>query len=396
LHLSWTPARAQQYSRAFNFTRQQQTSPCSCIESWAHIQCTLSCTPLLTCTPQPQPQPPPPLAPCVHTQGLQPCEGHELATGETTTKGLETLAAFAADSVKAGARFAKWRAVLRIDESKGFPSEQAVQLNAQQLAEYAAVCQAAGLVPVVEPEILIEGPHSAEVFGAVTERVVGATVAQMWQKGVQLEGCLLKPQMVIPVRGSGDGAGAGRGQGLGMLILLGCAIKGLTCVDGCKLQQWLLIFVVCTVCPLSARQASLCEPRQLHKPSTDVAECTPGPALLCQRASTHLHSSLYDMYIQCFTCLSHTLCTSPLPEPPVYPHTPWSQGASYPGPRSTPAEVAAATLTSLRRVVPAAIPGIMFLSGGQSEEEATVNLNALNQLGGGPGPGGQHTTGAQR
>lgn len=74
-----------------------------------------------------------------------------------------------------------------------------MQLNAEQLAQYAAVCQAARLVPIVEPEILIEGPHSAAVFGGVTERVIGATMAQMWQKGVQLEGCLLKPQMVIPV-----------------------------------------------------------------------------------------------------------------------------------------------------------------------------------------------------
>jgi fructose-bisphosphate aldolase class 1 len=133
-------------------------------------------------------------------QGLQPFEGHELATGETSTRGLETLANFAAESAKAGARFAKWRAVLRIDESKAYPSKRAVQLNAEQLADYAVVCQAAGLVPIVEPEILIEGPHSAAVFGGVTERVIGATVAQMWQKGVQLEGCLLKPQMVIPVR----------------------------------------------------------------------------------------------------------------------------------------------------------------------------------------------------
>jgi fructose-bisphosphate aldolase class I len=132
-------------------------------------------------------------------QGLQPFEGHELATGETSTRGLETLANFAAESAKAGARFAKWRAVLRIDESKGYPSERAVQLNAEQLADYAVVCQAAGLVPIVEPEILIEGPHSAAMFGGVTECVIGATVAQMWQKGVQLEGCLLKPQMVIPV-----------------------------------------------------------------------------------------------------------------------------------------------------------------------------------------------------
>lgn len=77
-------------------------------------------------------------------QGLQPFEGHELSTGETSTRGLETLAGFAADSFKAGARFAKWRAVLRVDQGKGYPSEQAVQLNAQQLADYAAICLAAG------------------------------------------------------------------------------------------------------------------------------------------------------------------------------------------------------------------------------------------------------------
>lgn len=147
-------------------------------------------------------------APTTHTisshlytsmQGLQPFEGHELATGETSTRGLETLATFADESFKAGARFAKWRNVLRIDESKGYPSERAVEINAEQLAKYAVACQVAGLVPIVEPEILIEGPHSAGVFGGVTERVIGATVAAMWREGVQLEGCLLKPQMVIPV-----------------------------------------------------------------------------------------------------------------------------------------------------------------------------------------------------
>jgi len=141
-------------------------------------------------------------------QGLEPFEGHDPSTGETSTRGLETLAAFAAESAKAGARFAKWRAVLRVDEAKGFPSERAVQLNAQQLADYAAVCQAAGLVPIVEPEILIQGPHSAQVFGGVTERVIGATVAQLWQKNVQLEGCLLKPQMVIPVSTAAAAAAA--------------------------------------------------------------------------------------------------------------------------------------------------------------------------------------------
>lgn len=87
-----------------------------------------------------------------------------------------------------------------MDEVRGFPSEAAVEANAQQLASYAAVCQAAGLVPIVEPEVLIDGPHSAAAFGAASERVIGACVTQLWRAGVQLEGCLLKPQMVIPVR----------------------------------------------------------------------------------------------------------------------------------------------------------------------------------------------------
>jgi hypothetical protein len=84
-------------------------------------------------------------------------------------------------------------------------------------------------------------------------------------------------------------------------------------------------------------------------------------------------------------CLAHNVCAAP-PQTTLCP-----QGASFPGPRSSPAEVASSTLSSLRRVVPPAIPGIMFLSGGQSEEEATVNLNAINtlvgDLGGGRGGG---------
>jgi fructose-bisphosphate aldolase class 1 len=61
-------------------------------------------------------------------------------------------------------------------------------------------CNTAGLVPIVEPEVLIDGTHSAAEFGQVCERVIGATVAQLWRQGVQLEGCLLKPQMIIEVR----------------------------------------------------------------------------------------------------------------------------------------------------------------------------------------------------
>ncbi|KXZ43103.1 hypothetical protein GPECTOR_102g56 [Gonium pectorale] len=169
--------------------------------------------------------------------------------GETYTRGLEGLEAACREYVAAGAKFAKWRATIKVSDV--LPTDLAVERNADDLARYAKICQECGLVPVVEPEILIDGAHSQERFGAVTERVVGATVAALWRHGVALEGCLLKPQMVIP----------------------GAEAEG-----------------------------------------------------------------------------------GPLP----------------------PGQVARATVAALRRVVPPAIPGIMFLSGGQSEEEATANLNAIN------------------
>lgn len=181
-------------------------------------------------------------------EGLAPLP--DGADGETYTKGLEGLEAACREYVAAGAKFAKWRATLKVTDV--LPSDVAVQRNADDLARYAKICQDCGLVPVVEPEILIDGAHSMERFGAVTERVVGACVAALWRHGVALEGCLLKPQMVIP-------------------------------------------------------------------------------------------------------------------------------GAEAEGPRPAPEEVAKHTVAALRRVVPPAIPGIMFLSGGQTEEEATRNLDAVNR-----------------
>mmetsp|Transcript_12968 Transcript_12968/g.22897 ORF Transcript_12968/g.22897 Transcript_12968/m.22897 type:complete len:358 (-) Transcript_12968:780-1853(-) len=180
-------------------------------------------------------------------EGLQPLAGG--LEGETWTKGLDTLADAAKEYAQAGAQFAKWRATIKIQE--GGPSEGAILRNAEDLATYAAISQAAGLVPIVEPEILIDGVHDIARFQQVTERVIAETVTQMWRKGVLLEGSLLKPQMVLP-------------------------------------------------------------------------------------------------------------------------------GADHSGPKPSSAEVALRTVTALRRVVPAAIPGILFLSGGQSEEEATINLDAIN------------------
>jgi fructose-bisphosphate aldolase class I len=181
---------------------------------------------------------------------------HGGAAGETWTTGLDGLAARCALFREAGARFAKWRAVLRIDPAGGAPSELALREAARGLAFYAATCQAAGLVPIMEPEVLADGAHDAHACAAATERALGALFAACASHGVRLEGALLKPNMVTP----GDGA---------------------------------------------------------------------------------------------------------------------------PGGRPPPADVAAATLRVLRRTVPPALPGVLFLSGGQPERVASANLDAMARA---PGP----------
>lgn len=168
--------------------------------------------------------------------------------GEKTTQGLDGLAARFDEYRELGARFAKWRAVLSISDD--LPSAHAIEVNAHALARYAAICQAQGLVPIVEPEVLMDGAHTLERCAQVTEAVLHTVFSALHAHGVVLECMLLKPNMVV----SGS-------------------------------------------------------------------EC---------------------------------------------PH------------QATVDEVAAATLTCLRRTVPAAVPGIMFLSGGQADETATENLNAIN------------------
>lgn len=169
---------------------------------------------------------------------------------ETYTQGITDLDERCKKYYAAGARFCKWRAVLRI--SNNTPSPAAIAENAFTLAKYAAISQANGLVPIVEPEILMDGDHDLEVCRAVTEKVVAACYKALNDQHVLLEGTLLKPNMVSP--------GA-----------------------GCKV-------------------------------------------------------------------------------------------------RATPQQVAVATVTALSRTVPPAMPGVTFLSGGQSEEEATVHLNEINRV----------------
>ncbi len=171
---------------------------------------------------------------------------------ETVTEGLDGLRDRLAEYVELGARFTKWRGVYRIGED--MPSAACITTNAHALARYAALSQEAGLVPIVEPEVLMDGDHDIEVCDLVTEEVLRAVFNELAVQGVVLEGMLLKPNMVIS------------GQD----------------------------------CP--------------------------------ERAGVE--------------------------------------------------EVAALTLRCLRRVVPAAVPGIVFLSGGQSDEEATLHLNAMNKMAG--------------
>jgi len=177
--------------------------------------------------------------------GAKEMAGHP---GEKITEGLDGLRGRLAEYSQMGARFAKWRAVITIAD--GIPSRGCIEANAHALALYAALCQEAGLVPIVEPEVLMDGDHTLERCRVVTEDVLRTVFNQLYTQRVMLEGMILKPNMVLP---------------------------GLTC------------------------------PRQ---ESVD--------------------------------------------------------------------EVAGATVRTLSRAVPAAVPGIAFLSGGQSAELASARLNAMN------------------
>ena len=178
-----------------------------------------------------------------------------LYPGEKITEGMDGLGDLLAEYRQMGARFAKWRAVIEIDETS-IPSAFGIRVNAHLLARYAALCQELDLVPIVEPEVLMDGAHGIERCEAVTAQVLEAVFAELDAHRVLFEGMLLKPNMVI----------AGK------------------------------------KCP---RQASV-------------------------------------------------------------------------------QEVAEATIRCMKRYVPAAVPGVVFLSGGQSAEEATDNLNAMNAMGAHP------------
>ena len=125
--------------------------------------------------------------------GAKEMAGHP---GEKITEGLDGLRARMAEYALMGARFAKWRAVISVGD--GIPSRGCIEANAQALARYATLCQEAGLVPVVEPEVLMDGEHTLERCGEVTEEVLRTVFSQLYAQRVTLEGMILKPNMVVP------------------------------------------------------------------------------------------------------------------------------------------------------------------------------------------------------
>lgn len=175
---------------------------------------------------------------------------------EKITKGLEGLPERLKEYASIGAKFAKWRTVITINENysqtDGLPTEENLKITARDLAQYAKYCQEAGIVPIVEPEVLMDGSHKIEKCEEVTEKTLNYLFEELNKVKVQIEGIILKPNMIVPGKNSGQ--------------------------------------------------------------------------------------------------------------------------------KTSPEEVAKATISLFKKVLPENLPGIVFLSGGQSEVEATENLNAMNQI----------------
>ncbi|GHA85953.1 fructose-bisphosphate aldolase [Algimonas arctica] len=130
--------------------------------------------------------------------GITPLAGRP---GETITQGLDGLRERLAEYYELGARFAKWRAVIEIshpDVAVGrTPTEGGIKANTHALGRYAALCQEAGIVPIVEPEVLMGGAHSVERCHEVTERALNSLFTELYEQGVALEATILKPNMVV-------------------------------------------------------------------------------------------------------------------------------------------------------------------------------------------------------
>ena len=165
---------------------------------------------------------------------------HELPLalpGEKITEGLDNLAKRVEEYVKMGAKFAKWRAVVAIDAKNGLPSDGCLHANAHALARYAAICQAGGLVPIVEPEVLSDGSaaQTLEESFAVHERTFRHVFEQLALANVKFEEMVLKPSMVVPGQSSGRKASVREVSELTVTALLRwvpAAVAGIAFLSG--------------------------------------------------------------------------------------------------------------------------------------------------------------------
>ena len=166
-------------------------------------------------------------------KGAMALPGHGI---ETVTEGLDGLRDRLAKYHAAGARFAKWRAVIAISDTT--PSHNSIHANAHALARYAALCQEAGIVPIVEPEVLMDGPHSKHDIArceAVTEWALKEQFQELYYAGVKLEGMILKPNMVVPGQKSGTSASVEEVAERTVRVLKSCvpsAVPGIAFLSG--------------------------------------------------------------------------------------------------------------------------------------------------------------------
>jgi fructose-bisphosphate aldolase class I len=153
--------------------------------------------------------------------------------GEVITEGLDGLRERLVDYRGLGAKFAKWRAV--IDIGADFPSYAGILTNAHALARYAALCQDEGIVPIVEPEVLMDGDHDIDRCAVITEWVLKTVFEQLYYQGVALEGMVLKPNMAVPGKKSGTRASVDEVAEKTLHVLKACvpaAVPGIAFLSG--------------------------------------------------------------------------------------------------------------------------------------------------------------------
>jgi len=158
--------------------------------------------------------------------------------GEVITEGLDGLRERLAEYRGMGAKFAKWRAV--IDIGAGIPTDTAVKANSQALARYAALCQEGGIVPIVEPEVLMDGDHDTDRCYTVTEWVLKTVFQDLYEARVALEGMVLKPNMVVPGKMSGKRAAVAEVAEKTVRVLKACvpaAVPGIAFLSGGQSDQ---------------------------------------------------------------------------------------------------------------------------------------------------------------